>query len=159
MRATRSADIIPIINCAGIFSTAIVDRGRNILCKSTVLLSVSLYESACSRDGSVRLWDCGSAAQIRTVVQHSSPINSILLVDGIASAPAIAAGLFGRQPCFTYQSYMSRTFSHLMKDSREVGTDTRTVFAATEDGLVLACDLRSQAVVPSIAPSLMLLAF
>lgn len=80
-----------------ISDTAIIDRGRNVVCKSTpfvfitntrtytqvgnaLLTEIPPWTSiASSNDGTVKLWEVASGTTIRTLSQHEARVNAIAL--------------------------------------------------------------------------------
>jgi hypothetical protein len=80
--------------------------------------------AACSRDGSVRLWDCASASEIRTLHRQGPAVNAVCVgpAVGAGAGPAEAEG---------------------SRDAREWGTDGQHAVAATQDGVLLGLDFRA----------------
>ncbi|KAK1189546.1 PAAF1 factor, partial [Pygoscelis papua] len=95
---------------AGILDTAIVDRGRNVL--------------SCSRDGTVRLWDCGKSACLGVIADCSSPVNGIAL--GTADS-SLNLGTPEKAP-----------------SEREVGTEGKILLLAREDKKLQGVGLQSR---------------
>ncbi|GES75280.1 proteasomal ATPase-associated factor 1-like [Rhizophagus clarus] len=95
----------------GVTDSAIIDRGRNVL--------------SSARDGTVRLWECGSASIIRTIGNYTCAVNKISL------------GLFPSE------SIIERKPDNEI-DSREVATDDKLVICVLEDGNIKGIDLMSK---------------
>ncbi|KAG0191573.1 hypothetical protein DFQ28_011549 [Apophysomyces sp. BC1034] len=92
---------------SAITDTAIVAKGRNVL--------------SSSRDGTIRLWHCGSGVSIATVASYEWPVNKII----VAPLPEVYKHLEATRLEFTIQS-----------DEREVETEDKIVLAALADGTV-----------------------
>ncbi|NWZ85557.1 PAAF1 factor, partial [Poecile atricapillus] len=95
---------------AGILDTAIVDRGRNVL--------------SCSRDGTVRLWDCGKSACLGIIADCGSPVNGI------------AVG--------TADNSLNLGSPEKPPSEREVGTEGKILLLAREDKKLQGVGLQSR---------------
>jgi proteasomal ATPase-associated factor 1 len=91
--------------------SGIIDRGKNVL--------------SSARDGTIRLWECGSASLIRTIGNYNCAVNKIAL---------------GLLPS---ESIIERK-SNSELDSREVATNDKLVICVLEDGSINGIDLRSK---------------
>ena len=82
---------------------------------------------ACSRDGSIRLWECASGATIRSIVSGlDTQINAISLVN-----ESLFAG-------------------PVRQDAREVETEGKTLLAGCQNGQFMGFDLGSKEKVSAI---------
>ncbi|KAM6290492.1 proteasomal ATPase-associated factor 1-like [Porphyrio hochstetteri] len=97
----------------GILDTAIVDRGRNVL--------------SCSRDGTARLWDCGSSSCLGVIADCGSPVNGIAV--GAADS-SLNLGSPEKAP-----------------SEREVGTEGKILLLAREDKKLQGVGLQSRQLV------------
>ncbi|KAM6292696.1 proteasomal ATPase-associated factor 1-like [Porphyrio hochstetteri] len=97
----------------GILDTAIVDRGRNVL--------------SCSRDGTARLWDCGSSSCLGVIADCGSPVNGI----------AVGAA----------DSSLNLGSSEKAPSEREVGTEGKILLLAREDKKLQGVGLQSRQLV------------
>eukprot|EP00049_Salpingoeca_infusionum_P000537 m.40623 g.40623 ORF g.40623 m.40623 type:complete len:294 (+) comp10451_c0_seq1:1002-1883(+) len=95
----------------GITGLGMIDRGRNIV--------------SSSRDGSIKLWDCGTATCIATLSVSSEPVHDMALLN----APALA-----------------QQEGHNPPHEHEVETQGHVVVACTSDNAVL-CDVRARSTV------------
>ncbi|EGG19190.1 Putative WD40 repeat protein [Cavenderia fasciculata] len=83
-----------------------------------------------SRDGTSRLWDVPSQSCIAVLSQYDRPING----------------------CYVTSATLSdHTPSTKEKDSREYGTDGKSVITANEEGFMVALDLRSHEQIAKIS--------
>lgn len=76
----READNAQHLFVSAITDLGFVDRGRNIL--------------SCSKDGTCRLWDCGSAACLTTFKPDCGQINALSLISGAKSAGTTPGTLY-----------------------------------------------------------------
>lgn len=98
------------------------------------------FLKASSRDGAVKLWNCGTSSTIATVCSYSTPVNKMLLTKLPPKYESAPAGTLGNSDI----SYFADMLLCFALDPLEVDTADKLVLVGLDDGTVRGIHLGSK---------------